>query len=435
MVTMINKLTDMAQVPVKKTKLDKHTVHELGNDQVHFGWWSDAGNDLVMAVGTSPILERAKASSEPMGGFAKSKSFARFAEFKEYATWAHGHVDIKGLLEKVGDLSPQAGQLIDELGLKGLESLTFYSGFAGAAERTVLEISTPGPRKGLLSLISQKTIKLADLPPLPSDVTSFSASNFNLGNLYEGGITIAEAASKVFTGGAIDPRESIKQIEALVGVKFGEDLFGCFDNTFVTYSSPAEGPFGLGSAYLFKVKDEKKLADTLDSLFKSIPPIPFVEIVYKKRAYHGGEIMELRLKSNQGEYPNAVLSVHKGWFLYAGLPQAAYGFILRSNNELPSWKADQKLSKALTNFPKEFTGISISDPRPSVQMLLSFAPGVMTIANTALPSVLPGAPIFDVSVIPHAQEAARHLFPNITISTDDGKKMRVETRSSLELPF
>jgi hypothetical protein len=89
----------------------------------------------------------------------------------------------------------------------------------------------------------------------------------------------------------------------------------------------------------------------------------------------------------------------------------------------------------LNAFPKEYTAISISDPRPTVQGLLSVAPAIMNLANTLLPNVLPGAPMFDVGVIPHAQDAVRYLSPNITITTDDGKKIRMETRASLALPF
>jgi len=38
-------------------------------------------------------------------------------------------------------------------------------------------------------------------------------------------------------------------------------------------------------------------------------------------------------------------------------------------------------------------------------------------------------------LIPHARMATNHLFPNITVTTDDGKKIRSETRASLALPF
>src|SRR5262249_18386150 len=131
----------------------------------------------------------------------------------------------------------------------------------------------------------------------------------------------------------------------------------------------------------------------------------------------------------------ANMTIHKGWFVLGSYPQSVYGFILRSNGELPTWKMDADVTKALTPFPKEFTAISISDPRPTVQGVLAFAPTVLTLANSFLPNLLPGAPIFDVSVIPHAQDATRHLYPNITVTTDDGKMIRSDTRASLALPF
>lgn len=429
---VINKLVKLANLDPKETKVGKRTVRELGNEFVHFGWWTEANNDVVLVVGTTPVLDVAKAS--PKASFAQSKTFARVAAFKEFPVWARGHLDLGGLFQKVGELAPDADKLIGELGLKGLQGITFQSGFAGTAERTIVEMHTP-ERKGLLALMNKKTISLTDLPPLPNDVTSFSASNFNLRNVFDGGITIAEAVANVFFNGAFDPKESVRQVEGLLGVKFGEDLFGSFGDMFVSYSSPAEGPLGLGGVYLFKVKDDKKLGDTLESLFKAIPPLPGVDILYKKRPYRGADVMELKVKTEQGEFPVAAMTIHKGWFLLANYPQSVYGFILRSKGDLPAWKADVKLTKALAAFPKEFTAISVSDPRPTVQGLLALTPGLFTLANSILPNVLPGAPVFDVSVIPHSQDAVRHLFPNIIVTTDDGTKVRSETRASLALPF
>ena len=42
---------------------------------------------------------------------------------------------------------------------------------------------------------------------------------------------------------------------------------------------------------------------------------------------------------------------------------------------------------------------------------------------------------FEVGTLPNAQEATRHLFPNVSVVTDDGKVLRVESRSSLTLPL
>ncbi len=442
LVPLVEKLAKLAKADVKQTKVGSRRVNVIDGGPVQFGWWQEANNDVnvadvVLVFGTSSPVERAKAVEAGKYTYAQSKPFAALKDFKEFPTWMQAYLDMAGLMKKVGDLNPAADQIIGDLGLKGLTSVTMHSGFSGDAERTVVEINTPDSRKGLLALMNKKKISLANLPPLPSDITGFSVSNFNPRSVYEGGLVIAQAATNAFLPGA-DPKEIVRQVEAVLGVKFGEDLFGTFDDLFVTYSSPAEGPFGLGSVYLFKVKDEKKLRTTLDGLFKSIPgAIPFVpiEILYKKRDYRGGEIMELKVKSPQGEFSIANMTIHKGWFMLANYPQSLYGFILRSKGDLPIYKMDDKLTKALSAFPKEFTAISVSDPRPTVTAVLAAAPPLLSLANTVLPIVLPGAPIFDISTIPHAQDAVRTLFPNITITTDDGKKIRMETRASLALPF
>ncbi len=76
----------------------------------------------------------------------------------------------------------------------------------------------------------------------------------------------------------------------------------------------------------------------------------------------------------------------------------------------------------------------MSDPRPGLKFLFSIAPTGVALLNSFTANFAPGAH-FDVSLIPNALEVTRHLFPNITVTTDDGKKVRIETRASLMLPF
>ena len=102
---------------------------------------------------------------------------------------------------------------------------------------------------------------------------------------------------------------------------------------------------------------------------------------------------------------------------------------------MPAWKADESLTKALAQFPKEFNSIQVSDPRPTMQFLLTLAPTAINIVNSIGGPFVPGFKTFDLDLIPHAQDATRHLFPNVTIGIDDGKRIRTETRASLALPF
>ncbi|MCI0741142.1 MAG: hypothetical protein L0Y72_19020 [Gemmataceae bacterium] len=430
-IALLKKVTAMGKLPLEEIKVGNRVVHHVSKTPVHVGFWTETGDDAVLYIGTEAAP--AYAESIGKGGFETSAMYKKLTGFKEFETWGRAHVDFPSLFKTIGGLAPQAEQIISDLGLKSLGGVTLQSGFDGPAERSILEIETPGPRKGLLALLNRKTFTLADLPPLPDDLTSFSASNFNPKNLYEGIITIAESAIKVFAPVEFDIREGIRQVEAILGVKLGDDLFGSFGDMSVSYTSGSEGL--LSGVYLFKVNDEKKLTSAIDSLFAAIPPLPALEINLKKRDFHGGKLMELVLKTDQGDYSAGAMTIHKGWFMLGGLPQSVYGYLLRSKGELPTWKANAEVQKALAAFPKEFTAISVSDPRPAVQFFLSLAPSALSLSNSFLPLALPGAPTFDLSVIPHAQYATRHLFPNVTVTTDDGKKIRSETRASLALPF
>jgi hypothetical protein len=100
------------------------------------------------------------------------------------------------------------------------------------------------------------------------------------------------------------------------------------------------------------------------------------------------------------------------------------------NGELPTWKADERVSKAIGAFPKQFTSISVSDPRPGVQGLIAVLPPLITLAN-GFTGFIPGLQPFDISQIPHAQLATSPLFPNVSIATDDGKTIRIEQRTSV----
>jgi hypothetical protein len=431
----VQKLTGLANAPVQETKVGKRSVSHINVQVVNLGWWAE-GDDVVFVAGTEDPVAYAKMIDNNETGLAQAPLYRQVNGFKEFPIVSRAYLDIASLAKMGSDFSPEVSRLIDDLGLKSVKSVTFVSGYDGPAERAIAEIDIPGPRKGLLALIGQKKISLANLPPLPDDLTSFSASNFNAGRIYDAGIEIVTAGVRMFAPDQADNiKEGIKQFEGILGVKLGDDLFGSFDDMTVTYSTPSEGPLGLGAVYLLKVKNEQKLNAALDTLVKAIPnlPIPGLNLEFKKRPFHGVEISELHLNT-PGNFNIPCYAIHKGWLVFASYPQSIYGYILRSEGELPTWKADAKLTQALQAFPKEFTSVSVSDPRPTVKFVFSTLPPLLSLAN-GFTQFAPGLRPFDVGLIPHAQSASRHLFPNITVTTDDGKKIRSETRASLALPF
>jgi hypothetical protein len=220
----------------------------------------------------------------------------------------------------------------------------------------------------------------------------------------------------------------------VLGIDLRKDLLGALGDRFATYASPGEGPLTLGQTFLFTVKDEKKLRDALEAAVKGLAKAAGFEIALKKKAYRGAELCEVQVNV-PGFIFLPTYTIHKGWLVVGYYPQAVQGYVLRATSEVPSWKADAQTAAALARLPREFTSISVSDPRPALRFLLSLAPPVAKLVQSLL---LQGGVKdfpFDVGSLPNAHEATRHLFPNVAVTTDDGKVLRLDSRASLDLPI
>jgi hypothetical protein len=431
---LVTKIAEETKADMKVNKVGKRFVHHVEIEFVKFAWWAQ-GEDAVLLLGTTDPVEYAKSIDAKTTGLANNPLYKKVAEFKEFKTASRGYLDVARLLIVAAGVAPPADKVIDELGLKGLKNITFASGFDGLAERSIVDVDMP-KRDGLLSFTSQRKISLKDLPVLPNDVTGFAASTIKLDQTYDTILKLIDGVSQVVAPNEADNiKEAIKAFEGTLGVDISKDLFGNFGDLVVSYNSPSDGFLGTGAVVAIQIKDGKKLGKTLEKIAKAIPPTPGGDITLKRKPYLSGETIQLQMSGMNNSHL-ATFGIYKNWFVYAQYPQPVKGFIMRQEGELPAWKADDSLSKALTAFPKEFNAIKVSDPRPPVQTVLSIVPLGVNILNSLGGLAIPNnfRP-FDLDLIPHSQEATRHLFPNISVTTDDGKRIRTETRGSLVLPF
>ncbi len=350
--------------------------------------------------------------------------------FDKFETSARAFVDSAAFAKLAASRSKQFEKLINDLGLDGLKSLVYYSGFDGEAERGLVEWDMPGARKGLLTLLNGKPFTLADAPPLPPDVISWSMTNFDTGAVYDTGLEAAENVAAIAAPDQVGKiKEYAKFADQAMGVDLRKDLLDSLGDQFALYTSPSEGPLALGQTLLLKVKDAKKLQESLDQAVKGIGKATGVDLTLVKKTYHGVEMREVRV-AQQGFIFVPSYVIYKDWLVIAPYPQQVQGYILRAKGELTAWKPDQRVKQSLADLPKEFIAISYSDPRPSMKELLSIAPLIAGAASSFAPDSK-----FEVGSLPNAQEATRRLFPNVSVTTDDGKTLRLETRASLQLPF
>lgn len=439
LIPLIQRIAEETKADVKNTKVGNRFINTTSIEFLQVGWWAQ-GADAILFLGTTDPVAYAKDIDAKKTGLAKHPLYKKVAAFKEFKTVSRGFFDVTGVLNVAADIAPPAGKIIDDLGLKGLKSVTFAQGFDGLSERSVVDVDMPGPRKGLLSLTSPRKISLKDLPALPNDVSGFSASSIKLNKSYDVLVTAVDNVVRIFDANkADDIKGAIKDFEGAIGLDIEKDLFDHFGNMIVTYSSPSDGILGTGSVVAVQAKDGKKIVTAIEKLIKAIPVNPGREVFLKKVDYHGAEIIQLGLVG-QANAHLASFGVYKNWFVYSKYPAAIKGFILRQKGSLPAWKADAELTKALAKFPAEFNSIQVSDPRPMIQTIVAILPVGLDIVNTlggmgAQFGVVPGFRPFDLELIPNAQEVTRHLFPNVTVGTDNGKRIRSESRGSLLLPF
>ncbi len=443
LLALVDKIAQETRAKVKTEKVGKRSINHIELEKVvKFGWWAQ-GEDAVLYLGTNDPVSYAKSIDSKKTGLAANPLYKKVTGFKEFKTTTRGYFDLTSILNVVSGDFRQAGEVIDELGVRGVKNITFVSGFDGPAERSIVDVDMPGPRKGLLSFSTQHKISLKDLPVMPSDLKGFSASAVKMDKSYSTIVNLVDGVARIFDKDAADQiKDAIKGFEGIIGkdFDFDRDFFGCFGDMVVTYNSPSDGFLGTGAVVAIQLKDAKKLSKTLDKLVKAVPPAnPLGKVELKRKAYYNGEVMQLSIAGPMVNSHLASFGIYKDWFIYSQFPQPVKGFILRQEGELPAWKADPSLTKALSQFPKEFTSIQVSDPRPTVQTVLTILPFAFNLMNTvggaAGNAGFPGYRPFDLDVIPHAQDATRHLFPNVTVTVDDGKRIRSETRGSLILPF
>jgi hypothetical protein len=339
-------------------------------------------------------------------------------------------VDVEAVVKVASKRNKETAQLLDDLGLNGLKGLVFYSGFDGDAERGLVEWDMPGPRKGLLSVFEGKPFTMADVPPMPPDVVSWSMMNFDYANFYDVGYKAVEAVVGLVEPDALPQvKDFPKKVNDALGIDVRKDLLGALGNQVVVYNSPSEGPFNIGQTIMIKVKDAKKLQESLEQAIKSLGKQAASEVQIKKRTYKGAEVREVHVKQ-PGFIFVPTYTIHNNWLVVSLYPQAIHGYLSRASGEMAAWKPSPRIEKTLGQLPKEFTSISYSDPRPGLKQLLSIAPLIGGAVNSFSPETN-----FDVSSLPNAQEVTRHLFPNVSITSDDGKTLKQETRASLSLPF
>jgi hypothetical protein len=330
--------------------------------------------------------------------------------------------------------------------LNGLKAVVFNSGFEGRESRAIWEIDLPGERKGLGKVLARQPIGLNDLPPMPPDVSRFSALRVDPTATYDAGIMAVEALTMFERdiGGeeGKTPAETIKnrreflerEFEKLIGINVRDDILPHVGDKVVMFQSPTEGLSVLGTVFCFSLKDPAKLKSVADRINRGLETIASAPIKVKKKMLMGVEMRELY--SRGFGFVTPTYAFVDDWLVVAIHPQPVQGFILRTKGELDKWKPDAATAARLAKMPADGCGLQFCRPESTAQNLCVLGPlliGQLSLFGRFNQSESDYDPL-DVGLVPNGHEVAKHLFPNLTVTRDDGRSIRIEVNESFSVP-
>jgi hypothetical protein len=455
-------LNGAEKAALKESRIAGREVTHLTFGEAHLAGWVE-GPHVVLSLGMQPpekVIERL-ASGEPR--IDTHPLFRRVSGFREFSTDGRGYIDVDGLIGIARPLlaatQPKLAHRIEQLGVDRVRSLTVYSGFDGPVRRGVYEVDLPSPRKGLGRAFGGPPLSLDDLPPLPTDVSRWSIHRIDPNAAYEALLNLAAVTGTVEdeddtpppgkpavktsaptpapTGAALTPpakptkpvekETPAEQIDKALGISLKSDLIDHLGTRLVVYTTTSEGAFFFGQVMAIEVKDAGPVLEALDQIATGAN---FSTFRLRKRQFQGVQVRELygRQRFNPVVPSYAVAG---NWLVVGLYPQAVQGFVQRTTGDLPRWQPEPKVTEALAKLPKNACGLAVSDWRPSVQQALMFAPFFLE-AVRGFNEERGG---FEVGNLPTAQAVNHRLFPNVVVMTDDGKRLRWESRGSVLVPL
>lgn len=414
-------------IQLKEEMIVGRKVVHAKNENVYIAAWVE-GPHVVVAGGTEPPTAML---ARMTGGEARLDThplYKRLQSDTSFQTDIRGFVDLKSLIGMGQRLASMfdatLGGKIDALGIDGLHTLIYRSGFDGAGQRETIEIDAPGPRRGLLKLVGGKPVALDQLPPLPPDASRWSAHRLDPNTIHEVATMIYDFTHPPDPEAVGEKETAAQRLDRAAGLDVKGELLPFLGDTVVAYSSPSEGLISFGQVVAVEVKDNERVLQALDQILQTQAG---GTVRIRKRPIADGEVREIYVKK-PGFFFTPTYTVYKGWLVASLYPQPVQAFIQRASGGAKVWEPDAIVKSRLAALPKNRTGLGVADVRPTIQQGLTFAPLIISAQQSF------GGGNFEVGTLPSASVVNQRLSPSVTTMTDDGKTLRWESRGAVILP-
>jgi hypothetical protein len=417
-------------------------------------WWVE-GKHFVFYAGTRKPADVAAELSANVakGGLTGHPLFQRCLKTGSFESVARGFIDTERVINLAKSLAgpfvPGLKERLDSTGISGLKAVVFSSGFEGKESRALYEFDVPGERKGLTKVLKNVPLGVNDLPPMPPDVSRFSALRLDFPAAYDAGLGVVELltmnqefgveedAKKKNPAALIKARKEYlaREADKFLGISMADDVLPYLGDKLVIFQSPTEGLQVFGSVVCISVKDAAKVRSATDRVQRALEELASSPIKVRKKVLKGVEYREFYARGFGVVTPT--YAIVDDWLVVAGHPQAVQGVILRARGDLERWKPDAATVKRLAKMPVDGCGLQYCDPKSTASNMCTIGPLILSLFRLRgqfNESETDFDPI-DVGIVPNAHELCKHLFPNLTVTRDDGKTIRVEVNESFSLPL
>jgi hypothetical protein len=421
-------------------------VRPTEHEDIELGWWAEGGH-LVAVFGKGGIESVMDVADGKSPAISTSAHWKKYREDrKDFNPAFCGWLDVAGLKnrystfvvreksEKESQLT--VGQLMEVFGVDRMGSIVCRCGFRDQALVSDFLVEAPAPRTGLMALLDQRAITLAEIPPLAKDTNTFVLCSFDWSKTYDVIAKLArDIGNTVSVNGAAQVDGFISQLPVLLGFDLKRDLFDSLGDVLCVYNdSSAAIPGGFGFGLAIQVKDAEKLKKTLQTAFDRLQAQFPNGLTVTRDEHLGREVSVVGI----GPLPiRPALCVDKQW-LFVGLsPQAVQSSLLRIDGKLDAWKPSTDQQTALDAVPKKFQMLTLSDPRPTYTAIVTFLPFVLTGIDQAMPAQGPGQTkrnsgkrVALLSELPPPDVLTRSMFPNSSAWTVDDRGLHGKSRES-----
>ena len=417
---------------------------------IEVGWWVE-GEHLMVAAGINALPTAVAVASGEAPNITANQLWKEFGpgsvDFEMTGlSWldlgklrdTFGPMPIPVPMQKPDGQPFTVNDIAKVVGLDNVGAAVSQSGYKGKAlwSETVLQVD--GEKRGLLALGDHDTITFDRLPPLPADTTTFAAGSFSLSKFYDDLLVMVRDAAK------LGPPEIARQIEQgieaapqIIGFDPKKDLFDTLGNVTTFYMDSSQDFFGFGGvAIVTEVKDAEKLKRTLDHVLLMAEAAAGGEFSVVRSEKYDRQIITFEVEGV--EFGGLV--VDKNWLIVGLMPQTAEAALLRIDGKLERFVPSAELQVALDAMPKEFTSITVSNPRRIYRALMGYAPLLFSGAQAGLRNSGMFPPDLELPVkladVPPSELVVRPLFPNVLVSESTAQGFRWTSRGSLpSLPF